>query len=69
MASFSEQLLVAGQRYPVRQCTYEFTQATDPRGRVSARVRTGLVYLTLDVPRMTCCWTGRRHRISHWRGN
>jgi len=50
MASFSAQLLVAGQRYPVRQCTYEFTQATDPRGRVMARVRMGLVYLTLDVP-------------------
>jgi len=50
MASFSAQLLVAGQRYPVRQGTYEFTQATDPRGRVTARVRTGLVYLTLDVP-------------------
>jgi hypothetical protein len=41
---------VAGQRYPVRQGTYEFTQATDPRGRVTARVRTGLVCLTLDVP-------------------
>lgn len=50
MASFSAQLLVAGQRYPVRQCTYEFTQATGPRGRAMARVRTGLVYLTLDVP-------------------
>lgn len=50
MASFSAQLLVAGQRYPVRQCTYEFTQAMDPWGRVMARVRMGLVYLTLDVP-------------------
>lgn len=50
MASFSAQLLVAGERYSVRQCTYEFTQATDPRGRVMARVRMGLVYLTLDVP-------------------
>ena len=49
MASFSAQLLVAGHSYPVRQCTYEFTQATDPRGRVTARVRTGLVYLILDV--------------------
>jgi hypothetical protein len=43
-------LQVAGFTYPVRQCTYEFTQATGPRGSVVARVRHGLVQLTLDVP-------------------
>ncbi|HEX8326884.1 MAG TPA: type VI secretion system tube protein TssD [Hymenobacter sp.] len=50
MASFSAELQVAGQRYPVRHCSYEFTQATGERGRVSAKVRHGLVRLTLDVP-------------------
>lgn len=41
---------MAGHRYPVRQCTYEFTQSVGPRGRVTERVRMGLVQLTLDVP-------------------
>lgn len=50
MASFSAQLQVAGQRYPVRHCSYEFTQATTERGRVGAKVRHGLVRLALDVP-------------------
>ena len=50
MASFSAELQVAGQRYPVRHCSYEFTQTTTERGRVSAKVRHGLVHLTLDVP-------------------
>lgn len=50
MASFTAELQVAGQRYPVRHCYHEFTQATSERGRVSAKVRHGLVRLTLDVP-------------------
>jgi hypothetical protein len=50
MASFSAELHVAGTTYPVRHCTYEFTQATSERGRVVAKVRHGLVHLTLDVP-------------------
>ena len=50
MASFYAELQVAGRTYPVRSCTYKFTQATDARGRVVARVRYGLVQLTLDVP-------------------
>jgi hypothetical protein len=50
MASFSAQLHVAGATYPVRHCAYEFTQATRERGRVGAKVRHGLVRLTLDVP-------------------
>lgn len=50
MASFYAELQVAGNTYPVRTCTYEFTQATDGRGRVVAKVRHGLVRLTLDVP-------------------
>lgn len=50
MASFYAELQVAGRTYPVRRCTYEFTQATGARGRVVARVRHGLVQLTLDVP-------------------
>jgi hypothetical protein len=50
MASFSAELYVAGATYPVRHCTYEFTQAKSERGRVVAKVRHGLVRLTLDVP-------------------
>ena len=51
MASFYAELQVAGATYPVRSCTYEFTQATGARGRVVAKVRPGLVYVMLDVPR------------------
>lgn len=50
MASFYAELQVAGATYPVRHCAYEFTQATSERGRVVAKVRHGLVRLTLDVP-------------------
>jgi hypothetical protein len=50
MASFYAELHVAGVTYPVRHCAYEFTQATSERGRVVAKVRHGLVRLTLDVP-------------------
>ncbi len=50
MASFYAELQVTGSTYPVRLCTYEFTQATSERGRVVAKVRHGLVHLTLDVP-------------------
>ena len=34
----------------MRQCQFGFTQATDQRGRVQAKVRHGLLHLTLDVP-------------------
>ena len=50
MASFYAELQVTGFPYPVRHCTYEFTQATSERGQVVAKVRHGLVQLTLDVP-------------------
>ena len=50
MASFYAELQVAGTTYPVRSCAYEFTQSTNERGRVAAKVRHGLVRLTLDVP-------------------
>lgn len=50
MASFYAELQVAGATYPVRTCSYEFTQATSERGRVVAKVRHGLVLLMLDVP-------------------
>ena len=50
MASFYAELQVAGRTYPVRHCSYEFSQATGERGRVAAKVRHGLVRLTLDVP-------------------
>ncbi|MBC8083753.1 MAG: hypothetical protein H7Z21_11125, partial [Hymenobacter sp.] len=50
MASFYAELHVMGQRYPVRRCSYAFTQATDSRGRVLAKARHGRVELVLDVP-------------------
>jgi hypothetical protein len=50
MTAITAQLLVANHTYPIRLATYEFTQATGPRGRVTERVRMGLVYLTLDIP-------------------
>jgi hypothetical protein len=51
MSSFYAQLTVDGQPpYPLRQCQFEFTQATDQRGRAAAKVRHGLLHLTLDVP-------------------
>ena len=50
MASFYAELELAGRIYPVRACRFDFRQSTDHRGRVRAKVRHGLVYLTLDVP-------------------
>ena len=51
MSSFYAELTVGGQSpYPLRQCQFEFTQATDQRGRAAAKVRHGLLHLTLDVP-------------------
>jgi hypothetical protein len=50
MSSFYAELLVAGHTYPLRQCEFGFAQATDPRGRVQAKVRHGLLHLTLNVP-------------------
>ena len=50
MASFHAELEVGGHTYLVRSCSFEFTQATNERGRVVAKVRHGLVYVTLDVP-------------------
>jgi len=50
MASFRCILSLAGQDFPVVHCTYEFSQATSERGRVSAKVRSGLITLHLDVP-------------------
>lgn len=50
MASFYAEFEVAGHSYPVRLCEFSFTQATNERGRVAAKVRHGLLHLTLDVP-------------------
>lgn len=50
MASFKCVLSLADQDFPVVHCTYEFSQATNERGRVSAKVRSGLITLHLDVP-------------------
>ncbi|HET9505140.1 MAG TPA: type VI secretion system tube protein TssD [Hymenobacter sp.] len=50
MSSFRGMLLLAGQEFPLVQCSYEFGQATSERGRVVAKVRSGLLVLHLDVP-------------------
>jgi hypothetical protein len=50
MASFSAELHVAGHVFPVTHCHFDVTQATQLRGRVSAKVRYGPVQLVLDVP-------------------
>lgn len=50
MASFSAELHVAGHVFPVTHCLFDVTQATQLRGRVSAKVRYGPVQLVLDVP-------------------
>jgi hypothetical protein len=50
MASFAAELHVAGHVFSVTHCLFEVTQATQLRGRVSAKVRYGPVQLVLDVP-------------------
>lgn len=50
MSSFRCILTLAGTEYPVTECAYEFGQATTERGRASAKVRSGLLTLQLDVP-------------------
>jgi hypothetical protein len=50
MASYSARLEVNGQVYPVVLCSYGFEQAIDARGRISERMRHGLLELVLDVP-------------------
>jgi hypothetical protein len=50
MASFTAQLLVNGQRFPVQRCSFGAEQATHQRGRVSTKVRYGPVHVLLDVP-------------------
>lgn len=50
MSSFRCILTLADQDFPVVLCTYEFEQATTERGRATAKVRSGLITLHLDVP-------------------
>ena len=50
MSSFRCVLSLADQDFPVVHCAYEFSQATSERGRASAKVRSGLITLHLDVP-------------------
>lgn len=50
MSSFRCLLVLDGQELPVVRCTYAFSQPTGPRGRVAAKVRSGLISLELDVP-------------------
>ena len=49
-ASFSAELHVARHIFPVAHCLFDVTQATQQRGRVSAKVRYGPVQMVLDVP-------------------
>jgi hypothetical protein len=50
MASFFAELHLTGNRYRVVHCQYAASQSTDARGRVNAKVRHDLLYLTVDVP-------------------
>lgn len=65
MSSFYAELEVAGNTYPLRQCQFEFEQATDPRGRVVAKVRHGQLHLTLDVPHndLLLDWANTAHKL------
>jgi hypothetical protein len=57
-------LLLAGQEFPLVQCSYEFSQATSERGRVTAKVRSGLLVLHLDVPNgdLLLAWANDPHK-------
>jgi hypothetical protein len=50
MSSFRCILTLADQDFPVVLCNYEFEQTTTDRGRATAKVRSGLITLHLDVP-------------------
>ena len=50
MSSFRCILTLPGQDFPVVHCAYEFSQATSERGRATAKVRSGLITMLLDVP-------------------
>ena len=50
MSSFRCTLTLAGHEFPVLLCTYEFDQVITERGRATAKVRSGLITLHLDVP-------------------
>jgi hypothetical protein len=50
MSSFTAELQVAGQHYRVVHFHLNFTQSTDLRGRINAKVRHGYLALTLDAP-------------------
>jgi len=64
MASFSAELHVAGHVFPVTHCLFDVTQATQLRGRVSAKVRYGPVQLVLDVSDgdVLLAWTADPHK-------
>lgn len=64
MSSFRCILSLAGQDFPVVHCTYEFSQATSERGRVAAKVRSGLITLHLDVPdgNQLLAWAADPHK-------
>ncbi|MBO2010930.1 type VI secretion system tube protein TssD [Hymenobacter negativus] len=57
MASFSAELRVNGTGYSLTHCAFGVQQETYQRGQASAKVRYGLVQLTLDVVDMGC-WYG-----------
>lgn len=50
MSSFRGLLQLANQEFILAECTYAFDQAVSERGRVTAKVRSGLLVLRLDVP-------------------
>jgi len=64
MASFSAQLQIEGQAFRVQHCSFGVQQATHQRGRVSTKVRYGLVQVLLDVPdsEVLLAWAADPHK-------
>jgi hypothetical protein len=64
MASFSAELHVAGHIFSILHCQYATSQATEQRGRASAKVRYNPVLLTLDVPEtdLLASWAADPHK-------
>lgn len=64
MGSFAAELRLGTHVYPVIRYHYAFTQSTDSRGRVNAKVRHGRLELEMDVPRddVLPAWAADPHK-------
>lgn len=64
MGSFTAELRLGTHGYPVIRYKYAFTQSTDARGRVNAKVRHGRLKLEMDVPHddVIPAWAADTHK-------